>query len=253
MTETDNMTPEQVAELQKQNCIFCKIISREIPAKILHETDKVICILDINPASEGHLIIFPKQHYMIIPHIPQEVNSEMFRVVKLMSKTLLKTLQCKGTTIFIANGMAAGQKAPHVLVHLFPRREGDGLLHFESKEFNEENMKQLSASLKPYVAQILGDKPEKTRNPFIEKDDKNEEQEDTEEHNNKEEYEENSEVEENEEKSDSEESDVKSSEQKKHKKKKSVKNKDKTSSNISSTKENAQKKVNLDEISKLFG
>jgi len=160
LTEEDlkNMSTEEIAELQKQNCIFCKIVSKDIPAKILHEDSEIICILDINPASEGHILVYPKKHYMILPHIPEEMLAKLFNTVKLMSNTLLTTLQCKGTSVFVANGMAAGQKAPHVLIHVFPRREDDGLLEMPKHEISEEQASKIISTIKPYAAQLLGGK-----------------------------------------------------------------------------------------------
>jgi len=154
--DTSNMSVEEMNALQKQNCIFCKIAQKQIPAKILHEDDKVICILDINPASEGHILVYPKEHYMILPHIPEETLVHMFRIVKLMSNTLLKTVQCKGTSIFVANGTAAGQKAPHVLIHVFPRREGDGLLELPKYELTEDQSLNFKKMMTPYLNQIFG-------------------------------------------------------------------------------------------------
>jgi histidine triad (HIT) family protein len=158
ITEDDlkNMSAEEIAELQKQNCIFCKIANKEIPAKIIHEDDDVICILDINPASEGHILVYPKKHYMIMPHIPDDVLSKIFKNVKLMSHTLLKSLQCKGTTVFVANGVAAGQKAPHVLIHVFPRRENDDLVKLPTYEMSNEQIEKLKIELKPYLNQVFG-------------------------------------------------------------------------------------------------
>jgi histidine triad (HIT) family protein len=156
--ELSKMSPEEIAELQKQNCIFCKIASKEIPAKIIHEDSDTICILDINPASEGHILVYPKKHYMILPHMPEDVLQKVFKNVKLMSHTLLKSLQCKGTTIFIANGVAAGQKAPHVLVHVFPRREGDGLVNLPNYEVSDEQLEKLQSSLGQYISQVFGRK-----------------------------------------------------------------------------------------------
>jgi histidine triad (HIT) family protein len=154
--DTSNMSEEEIAELQKQNCIFCKIASKQIPAKILHEDDKVICVLDINPASEGHILVYPKEHYMILPHIPDDLLAHLFKVTQLMSKTLLKALQTGGTSVFIANGMAAGQKAPHVLIHVFPRKMNDGLLKLPRYDMTDDQKKKLKSTLKPYFNQIFG-------------------------------------------------------------------------------------------------
>lgn len=160
ITEDDlkNMSPEEIAELQKQNCIFCRIANKDIPAKIIHEDADIMCILDINPASEGHILVYPKKHYMIMPHIPEDILQKMFKNVKLMSHTLLKSLQCKGTTIFIANGAAAGQKAPHVLIHVFPRRENDGLVNLPNYELSDEQLERLHSDIGVYTSKVFGAK-----------------------------------------------------------------------------------------------
>jgi len=151
-----NMSAEEINELQKQNCIFCKIGEKQIPAKIVHEDSDALCILDINPASEGHILVYPKKHYMILPHIPDDMLFKLFKDVKLMSHTLLKALQCRGTTIFVANGAAAGQRAPHVLIHVFPRRENDDLVKLPKYEMNDEQLERLKKELKPYMNQVFG-------------------------------------------------------------------------------------------------
>ena len=93
-----------------------------------------------------------------MPHIPDDVLAKIFKNVKLMSNTLLKTLQCGGTTVFVANGVAAGQKAPHALIHVFPRRENDGLVKLPKYEMSDEQIGKLKASLGQYTAQIFGGK-----------------------------------------------------------------------------------------------
>ena len=64
------MSPEQIAEMQKQQCIFCKIIKGDIPGKKVFQDDFVEAILDINPAAKGHTLVMPKEHYPILPVIP---------------------------------------------------------------------------------------------------------------------------------------------------------------------------------------
>ena len=91
-----------------------------------------------------------------MPHMPDDVLAKVFKSVKLMSHTLLKTLQCNGTTIFVANGVAAGQKAPHVLVHVFPRRENDGLVQLPKYEMSDEQIEKLKKELEGYTSQVFG-------------------------------------------------------------------------------------------------
>ncbi len=122
-----SMSPEEIKELQKRQCPFCQIIAGKIPAKKIYEDDKVIALLDINPAVSGHTLLMPKEHYTIMPFVPDDVLVHLAKISKALSKAFLRCLFAKGTTIFIANGAAAGQQVQHFLIHLVPREEGDGL------------------------------------------------------------------------------------------------------------------------------
>ena len=125
--ELEKMTPEQIAELQKKNCIFCKIISGEIPSKKVYDDKDFIGILDINPATEGHILLMPKQHVQVLPQLNPELVGKLGIACRNVSQRVLKASGAGGTTIFLANGAVAGQKAPHFLVHIIPRKENDDL------------------------------------------------------------------------------------------------------------------------------
>lgn len=122
-----NMSPEELRDFQKQNCIFCHIIKGDTPSKKVYEDDKVLGILDINPANPGHILLLPKEHYAILPQMPDEIVKYMGMISKQLSRSLIKALKLDGTTIFIANGGVAGQKAQHFMLHIIPRKEGDGI------------------------------------------------------------------------------------------------------------------------------
>ena len=123
--ELDQMTPEEMAEFQKKNCVFCKIASGEIPAKTVYSDEQSVAVLDINPAAKGHLLLLPKEHYAVMPQLPEPLVNHLAMVCKALTQTTLRAMQCNGTTIFIANGAAAGQRAPHFMVHIIPRKDGD--------------------------------------------------------------------------------------------------------------------------------
>ena len=125
-------------ELMKQNCIFCKIVKKEIPAKIIFEDDICMAILDIHPATHGHLLLMPKEHYMIMPMVPDEVIGHLSVISKYLSDLLTETFGCKDVTVFIANGAAAGQQSQHFMMHVIPRYDNDGL------DFNLDGESQLS-------------------------------------------------------------------------------------------------------------
>ncbi|NQV08648.1 HIT domain-containing protein [Candidatus Woesearchaeota archaeon] len=128
-----NMSPEELVELQKKNCIFCHIISGKVQSKKIYEDDVCIAILDINPANPGHILLMPKEHQTIMPQIPEPDVKHLFMVAKALSQSVLKALKAQGTNIFVANGVVAGQKSPHFMIHIIPRKENDGINCFQLK------------------------------------------------------------------------------------------------------------------------
>lgn len=112
----------------EQQCIFCHLVSGKIPSKKVYDDDKVAVILDINPASPGHVFILPKQHALTSFELPEEIVAHMGMVAKQVSQNMIKALKVEGTSIFLANGVAAGQRAPHVMMHVIPRYKDDQVL-----------------------------------------------------------------------------------------------------------------------------
>ena len=161
----ENPSAEEIAELQKKNCIFCKIISKEIPSTEIYSDKEVTVILDINPANEGHCIILPNQHYQILPQLPDRLIGIIAIVAKKISRTLLKSLAVKGTSIFIANGAIAGQKSPHFMVHVIPRRNNDMLFSLPKNPGNEKQLEEIKAKL---ITRLSGNikKPETSEIDF---------------------------------------------------------------------------------------
>ena len=105
------------------DCIFCKIISRQIPAKILNETSHSICFLDAFPLTKGHVLVIPKNHHKKIQDMSIIENSDLFSLVHAM---MSKVDSITGSTLIaIHNGETAGQEIPHVHVHLVPRSKSD--------------------------------------------------------------------------------------------------------------------------------
>ncbi|MAG15867.1 hypothetical protein CMO88_02295 [Candidatus Woesearchaeota archaeon] len=151
--ELSQMSPEEIAEFQKQNCVFCQIASGKVPSKTVYSDEESIAVLDINPAAKGHILLMPKEHFSVMPQLPEELAEHLFMVCKSLSQAALKALNCKGTTIFIANGVAAGQKAPHFMIHIIPRNDDDGLsMEIPSKSFPKKDMEAVGAILKKVLA-----------------------------------------------------------------------------------------------------
>ncbi len=151
-----SMSPEEIMQLQKQQCIFCQIIAGKIPSKKIYEDEKVFVVLDINPAAKGHVLLLPKEHYAIMPQVPDKDLGHYFLVARSFSHVLLKTLQASGTSIFIANGLAAGQKAQHFILHIIPRKEGDGLLKAEEKIIRKDVQEKVRIAVENKLNEVLG-------------------------------------------------------------------------------------------------
>ncbi len=188
--EMQNMTPEQIAELQKQNCIFCHIISGRVKSKKVYEDDKVTAILDINPANPGHILLLPKKHYMIMPQMPEDEIGHIFMVAKSLSNALLKALKAKGTNIYVANGAAAGQKAPHFMLNIIPRHANDGLnLVLPEHDMPEQQLEEIHKTLLAKIKELfslsdadmekLGPMPEKKEQEAVARESDSAKAEDT--------------------------------------------------------------------------
>ena len=105
------------------DCIFCKIAKKEIPAKIVTETENSIAFLDVFPLSRGHTLIIPKHHYEKVQDITVDDNTDLFETLR---KVVSKVDKITGSTLLaIHNGKESGQEIPHVHVHLIPRKPGD--------------------------------------------------------------------------------------------------------------------------------
>ena len=108
-------------------CIFCSIANGETPSFVLFSDGDVVAILDIYPATPGHIIIFPRQHYERFEEIPDNILGKIIVLSKYLSNILSESLGAKGFNIFLASGELAGQRSPHIIFHLIPRYENDGL------------------------------------------------------------------------------------------------------------------------------
>ena len=112
--------------MRDDNCIFCKIAGGEIPTNAIYEDNDHKVILDMSPATRGHALILPKEHYKNIYEMPEERVAGAFRLAKKMAQTMTDKLGADGFNIVQNNNEIAGQTVFHFHIHLIPRYEGDG-------------------------------------------------------------------------------------------------------------------------------
>lgn len=133
------------------DCIFCKIANKEIPSKIIAETNRSVAFLDAFPLTKGHSLVIPKNHHEKIQDMSSDENSDLFETVhKVISKVDSIT---NATLIAVHNGKASGQEIPHVHVHLIPRSSEDlaGPVHSmftQRSKFSENELNEIHAKLK---------------------------------------------------------------------------------------------------------
>ena len=133
------------------DCIFCKIAKKEIPSKIITETNKSIAFLAAFPLSRGHTLVIPKYHYEKVQDMTDMDNTDLFNTVH---KVISKVDKLTGATLLaIHNGKDSGQEIPHVHVHLIPRQPSDqaGPVHSMFKDrlkLSDEELEELSAKIK---------------------------------------------------------------------------------------------------------
>jgi histidine triad (HIT) family protein len=133
-----------------KNCIFCKIVKKEIPSKIIYEDDYTIGFLDIFPIAEGHSIVIPKNHYKNLEAIPDEFLIKVIKAVKKLSKALHDKLNFEGYNILQNNFKAAGQVVQHFHFHIIPRNLNDSRfkLVIPREQATEEELDRIIKKIK---------------------------------------------------------------------------------------------------------
>lgn len=116
-----------------KDCLFCKIINNEIPSSTIYEDDLIKVFLDINPTTNGHMLIIPKKHHVNIMDIDEDIVSHALKVIREKLYPMLKNrLGCDGLTIVQNNEY--GQEVKHYHIHLIPRYQDD----LVSDSYNKE-------------------------------------------------------------------------------------------------------------------
>ncbi len=154
--QIEEATPEELEKFLKQQqsqgsgkCVFCEIISGKIPSTKVYEDAEIIVLMEIMPASKGHLLLLPKHHYQFIQEIPEKLLNKLFYFVKTISPILVKELDAKSLSIYIPQGQLAGQRIQHFVINLIPRYEADNLaFDWEHKKGDEKELEKLSEKIR---------------------------------------------------------------------------------------------------------
>jgi histidine triad (HIT) family protein len=109
------------------NCLFCKIVAGEVPSTRVHEDERTIAFMDINPATRGHLLVVPREHFADLLEIDDEHLAACARAAKALAARMTERLGADGVNLLNSCGGPAWQTVFHFHVHVIPRYEGDPL------------------------------------------------------------------------------------------------------------------------------
>ena len=111
-----------------KSCLFCKIVSGEVAARIVFEDQHCLAFLDHRPVFPGHCLLIPKSHYETLVDLPEALIQPFFKNAQLLARAVEQAMEAHGT--FVAVNNKVSQSVPHLHVHLVPRRRKDGLRGF---------------------------------------------------------------------------------------------------------------------------
>ncbi len=135
--------------MKDSNCIFCKLANGEIPTNSIYENDMFNVILDNGPATKGHCLILPKEHYANLFELPDDTAAEAMKLAKELAAKIKDKLSADGVNLVQNNGAAAGQTVNHFHLHIIPRYENDGQhILWKPTEPSAEELKALCEELK---------------------------------------------------------------------------------------------------------
>ena len=108
-------------------CVFCAIVAGEAPASQVYEDDRVVALMDIAPATPGHLLVVSRDHAPNLAELDPDDGARMFKVAQQLAQALRdSSIPADGINLFLADGEVALQEVFHAHLHVLPRTRGDG-------------------------------------------------------------------------------------------------------------------------------
>lgn len=134
-------------------CIFCRIVRREVPARVVYEDEEAVAFLDAFPLAKGHTLVVPRAHVERVAELGDGQARAVFAAVHKLAARVEQAVGAQGATIAVNDGRAAGQEVPHVHVHVVPRFAGDkaGPIHamaWERPQVPAEELERLAKSIR---------------------------------------------------------------------------------------------------------
>lgn len=134
-------------------CLFCSIVSGEIPCQKIYEDENTFAFLDIGPVSEGHTLVVPKVHAVDLASGSLEAAERMMRTVYRIAPAILKAVGADGYNLGMNHGEAAGQDVMHTHVHIMPRKTGEPRTFTKTHPAQAE-LAKTAASIRAVIQEI---------------------------------------------------------------------------------------------------
>lgn len=126
MTQRHNANRDPA--IQSETCVFCDIVSGLVPASVVHEDDLAVAFMDIHPLNAGHVLVIPRAHHPRLATLPESTGAHLFTVGQRVAAAIRGSgARCEAINLFLSDGEAAGQEAPHCHLHVLPRFHGDSV------------------------------------------------------------------------------------------------------------------------------
>lgn len=139
--------------MKDETCIFCKIANGEIPSATVYEDEDFRVILDLGPASEGHALILPKNHFKDVCELDAETSAKVLPLAAKIGAAMKQSLGCAGFNLVQNNGLAAGQTVFHFHMHLIPRYKGDNVgITWNPGELTDEDKEEILSKVKAQLS-----------------------------------------------------------------------------------------------------
>ena len=139
------------------DCIFCKVVSKELAATAVFEDELTLAFLDHRPLFHGHCLLVPKQHYETLSDLPSRLIKPLFENAQLLARAVEAAMEAQGT--FVAMNNRVSQSVPHLHIHIVPRRKGDGLKGFfwpRTKYANQAEIEQVKDLIQAELNRLTG-------------------------------------------------------------------------------------------------
>ena len=109
------------------DCVFCRIVARQIPATVVHEDADTLAFMDIGQVNPGHVLVACKAHVENVYGLQDAQAAAVFRAAARMARAIRAAFEPPGLSIYQANGKPAGQTVFHFHLHVLPRHDADGM------------------------------------------------------------------------------------------------------------------------------